>query len=927
MNLINKTLVGIFVVLGMVQTEATAQVPGGVDTTGLGRAFWLKANSTAGITTDVTGTYVLAWKDEYSVYDVNQTSTAFAPLLLTTSVADRDFNFNPCVDFSPTSNRVLREYAAIPNFSGTTFSYFFVCNSISGNGSMITYRTSNNIRLQAKPRWRLQNGSNNIGYTSDFGTGANGPNNADFPGKAARVMSSIGIAGATDVRVNAKSYTINNSSSTYNPAISNGLILGANNTSEYYPDAMSELIIFPTQLDDGNANKVESYLAMKYGCTLDSGTTKSNYLLGDSTMIWPSANHPDYHHRITAIVRDDASDLYQKQSQSVHNESIVAAFYGAVPGSFPAMNDQNTSIIGDQQYMLFGDNDSSLDFGRCTASDYIAVMERTWLVRQSLNFNSSVTLRLEKDSVPPETHNLLVSADPSFPTTTTTVYPLTDDGTYLYATALLGDSLYFTFGTDSVQTTFTSTPAYCLSYSGTATATSTGGGGMYAYNWASSPPQTGASATGLLAGSTPVIVTHGVGCSVTENVAISSATYDLYVTHTVKDETCTNANGVLTLDANNSGVSPYLYSIDGGTNFVVTNIFPNLSAGGYPIQVTDQNGCSNVLYVAIVDNIVTPPDITYTITQPKCHGEPDASIEITAVSGATPHKYELPGLSLQNNTGKFDNLYADTYTFKITDANNCHLDTAITLSEPSEVNLQADVEESCWLFSTGRVTLTSYGGTPSYTYSTDGIEYSAENLIDSLAPGPYTFYTKDDHGCEDTLTISIGTYPVFTTSYTYSDVTCRAWNSGSIEITVQGSTGPYTYSWRDFPGEIIGASKDDLYAGTYHVEVQDANMCTDTLSITIDNTCCEPFVPTAFTPNGDGLNDRLEIQVSPDVQLQKFQIYNRFGQEIFYSLDPMPAWDGTYNGQLVDVDVYMWQATLICNGAKILASGDISLLR
>ncbi len=920
-------LFGLFFLLVSSSIKTIGQTPGGVDTTGYGGAFWLKANSTTGVTLDGTGNFVLSWQDEFSTYDVTATATSNAPEFLDAPSITRDFNFNPSVDFTPSASRALRSNSYFPNFSGSSFTYFFVCNSISGNGSLITYRSPNNIRLQAKPGWRLQNGYLNIGYTSDFGTGGGGPSNADFPGKAARVMTSKGIAANTDVRLNAKSYPINNTSSTYNPAISQGLKLGANNISEYYQDALAELIMFPVELNNGDANKIESYLAMKYGCTLDSGTANSNYILGDSSIIWPSSNHPDYHHRITAIVRDDASGLYQKQSQSVHFESRVGAFFGATNGTFPLTNGLNTSVIANQQYMLFGDNDSSEALNRCIAGGYMAAMERTWIVRQSLNFNNNVTLRVLKDSVAPEVRNLIVSADPSFPITMSTLYPLTDDGTYLYAEALLGDSLFFTFTSDTVITTFTSTPSYCTSNTGTATAVSTEGGGNYSYTWATAPPQMGATATGL--GSGPVIVTvsHGNGCTVTDTAAISSATYLLTVSDIITDETCTNANGVIELDANASGTAPYTYSIDGGTNTSPNNIFNGLSAGNYPILVSDANGCTNIVYSATVLNTVTAPDISYTITEPNCFGEPGAGIQIVATSGAQPHTFSITGLGLQNTTGTFSDLYANTYPFRIVDAQNCHLDTNIALTEPSQVDLQADVENSCWLSPTGRVTLNAFGGVPSYEYSYDGIVFDTENLIDNLPVGTSTFYVQDSHGCRDSLDVNITEYPRFEITYDTKDIECTAWNSGTIEVTVKGNTSPYTYSWLEFPGEIIGNIKEDLYPGTYHIEVQDANLCTDTIKVLLLNNCCSPFVPNAFTPNGDGLNDVLEVQKSPDMKIVRFQIFNRFGQEIFYSIDQYPKWDGTYKGQKVEIDNYIWQATVICTGEKEVTTGDITVIR
>ncbi len=914
-------IVGVQLILSSLFLEA--QIPGGLDTTVVGQMLWMKANSATGVQLDLSSTYVIEWQDESSPFSVTQASTANAPYFVDDDNTVHQYNFNPYLEFESTSNRKLVNTSAAENFYGTNGSYFVVADVITGSGSLLTYRSSNGVRIQAKPSFRLQNGVSGVGYTSDFGAYLS---TSSFSTQSARVITSINIGTATEVSINSYGFPVNNTSTLYYPAIQNGMCLGANTNSEYYNDAIAELIIFPTPLNPVDANKVESYLALKYGITLDSSTS-SNYTLSDNTVAWPAANHPNFHHRITGIARDDGSDLYQKQSRSVHNGLQVTAYCGEAGPVFPMMNADNLSQVDDMQYMIFGDDDLSTDLKRCTAGDYIATMERTWIVRQSVDFDTSVTLSVPKSEVPDEVKNILVSADPFFPINASTVYPLFDDGTSLYAEVLLGDSLFFTFASDSVSTTYTVTPSYCVIPSGTATAASTDGGGNYSYIWNTAPSQNIPTAVNLSPGSITLSILHGEGCVVTEMVAISSATYDLNVTDVVEHETCGNRNASITISENGSGTPTYLYSIDGGATLSTSPVFTGLDAGGYQIYVVDGNGCTGVLYTAIVDNLVTAPEINYSFIEPLCHGDMTASVQIDAIEVFPPYTYSLPGLSLSNGDGFFENLFADTYTFHIVDANNCHLDTSITVTEPSELVISTDLEPSCWLFPTGRATLNSYGGTPDYTYSSDGIEYLSENLLDSLTAGPHTFFVQDVNGCIDSTSVDLDMYPEFSLSYEVSDIECIAWNTGHIGIIVEGETSPYTFTWREFPDEIIGDTKSDLYPGDYHITVQDVNMCTDTVFISLDNNCCRPFVPNAFTPNSDGTNDFLEVHKSPDMELLKFEIYNRFGEQIFLSLDQYPIWDGRYKGQNVDIGTYMWKATMICTQGEEIATGDFHVLR
>ena len=91
-----------------------------------------------------------------------------------------------------------------------------------------------------------------------------------------------------------------------------------------------------------------------------------------------------------------------------------------------------------------------------------------------------------------------------------------------------------------------------------------------------------------------------------------------------------------------------------------------------------------------------------------------------------------------------------------------------------------------------------------------------------------------------------------------------------------------------------------------------------------------PYIPNAFTPNGDGLNDRFTILGIPYEQITKFslRVFNRWGQMIHTSSDIREGWDGTYNGQLCQEGVYVWSIYYEDNKKKpVTNKGIITLLR
>jgi len=88
------------------------------------------------------------------------------------------------------------------------------------------------------------------------------------------------------------------------------------------------------------------------------------------------------------------------------------------------------------------------------------------------------------------------------------------------------------------------------------------------------------------------------------------------------------------------------------------------------------------------------------------------------------------------------------------------------------------------------------------------------------------------------------------------------------------------------------------------------------------------FIPSAFTPNGDGLNDRFRISVYDNYTVNKFLIYNRWGAVIFKSNNPGDGWDGTYKGYPQQIGSYIYYLEMKDPDNKIIIKqGTISLLR
>ena len=153
---------------------------------------------------------------------------------------------------------------------------------------------------------------------------------------------------------------------------------------------------------------------------------------------------------------------------------------------------------------------------------------------------------------------------------------------------------------------------------------------------------------------------------------------------------------------------------------------------------------------------------------------------------------------------------------------------------------------------------------------------------------------------------------------------------GNIDVSVTGGTPGYTYSWEDMNGNFSSTDEDlqSVGGGTYYLTVTDANGCVDTVTRDI---IIPLIIPTVFTPNGDGFNDKWRIVNIESYKKVHIEIYDRWGDMVFtyegtgYSyFDPKNQWDGTYNGKPLPVTSYVY--IVIINDDKDY-NGIVTILR
>jgi len=438
----------------------------------------------------------------------------------------------------------------------------------------------------------------------------------------------------------------------------------------------------------------------------------------------------------------------------------------------------------------------------------------------------------------------------------------------------------------------------CNGTNGAVTAQVSGGSGSYTYLW--SNDSTTATITGLAEGIYYLTITDNNGCDVIASALIQNTGGGLStsITNIVDIDCYGNSNGSATVSAG-AGTFTYLWS-----NSDTTATITGLSEGYYYVTVEDLFGCQGIDTVYIQE----PTQLTYSdsVTHVSCYGGSDGIIDLN-ISGGTPgYTYNWLPSGFTESGDTYSDLPPNTYAVTITDVNGCSKTIdKIDVHEPNAIEIHFSGNmPSCYGYLDGICNVNATGGTQPYTFLWS--EGTQGTTISNLSTGEYYVTLTDANSCIkiDTLTLPSPEQILYTENII--DASCIGNNDGAITLQVYNGNSPFTFSWDTDPAQSDSIATG-LTAGTYQVTITDTDDCEivktfDVLDGTI--TCIK--IPTVFTPNGDGTNDKWIIEgihLYPEVIVE---IYNRWGDIIFESNGYNEPWDGTYNGKELPISSYVF---------------------
>jgi gliding motility-associated-like protein len=333
-----------------------------------------------------------------------------------------------------------------------------------------------------------------------------------------------------------------------------------------------------------------------------------------------------------------------------------------------------------------------------------------------------------------------------------------------------------------------------------------------------------------------------------------------------------------------------------------------------------------------VDQLVKFTSVT--AQDPNCHGVCDGVCTVVMAGGTAPYQYQWSGST--SVTATATGLCAGTHFVTVTDALGCYGVSQFVLTDPAMLaGVASSHNTPCEEVCIGKGFANATGGTPPYQYLWNDPLAQQTSTAYNLCPGVYQVTITDSKGCTRTDQVTVEDSSIYINlSVTVDKDTLFEGQSVQLKATYLGPG--YTYQWTP-PKWLSNPSIHNPIATpfasiTYKVVVTDKWGCifTDSIDLTVLEVFCDDpyiFVPNAFTPNGDMMNDILYVYTIYADEIY-FAIFNRWGEKVFETTSKERGWDGTYKGREADPGVFDYYLEVRCyNKVQFKKKGNITLIR
>ena len=361
--------------------------------------------------------------------------------------------------------------------------------------------------------------------------------------------------------------------------------------------------------------------------------------------------------------------------------------------------------------------------------------------------------------------------------------------------------------------------------------------------------------------------------------------------------------------------------------------------GTYAVTISGEDRCTTSFEYEVADRGF---NATALATDVSCGN--DGSITVVPGGGASPYRTEWftatdnPPLASQGST--LAGVPQGNYLARISDAEGCVTEIDVTVGGPEPLRVAVtDTVVGCAPTQTGILNVGVEGGTAPYTYALEGYGAQTEAAFAGLPEGTYRLSVEDALGCRsemhsvdlaftDAVTLDLGEDRLVDLG---EEVILQAEIAGALagegEITWSATSGLIEPD-PDFFNLIATVVPKTSGVYTSELRMPDGCVYADTVRIQVQ-TNTRVFVPTAFSPNGDGVNDVFTAYSNAGaVRIENLKIFDRWGGVVFASEERDIQWDGTRGGTPLDPGAYLYAGTIrLQNGSTRPIRGAVTITR
>jgi gliding motility-associated-like protein len=432
-------------------------------------------------------------------------------------------------------------------------------------------------------------------------------------------------------------------------------------------------------------------------------------------------------------------------------------------------------------------------------------------------------------------------------------------------------------------------------------------------------------------------VTADERCPVADCIDLDLDIQPIVIVPTIEPVRCfEETNGSIRLQIA-GGLEPLSLQWNGHPEWNGRRDLLDLAAGTYMLRLTDAEGTIvNQSYTVIQPE---PLQATLSVTPLTCHNSADGSIWISDERGGNGgfnyfwDQNNIPGLSY------LDNLAGGSHSLLVVDAKGCEYRTEANVPVPERISATIDIMHPyCLGVNDGSIHINGVtGGTPPFNFFANGSEVDSD-IFDLAGEASYDLLILDNNNCEFRQSVFLANQIEFDLDIG-KDLIIEEYFTANIRAN--GSEPIDSYRWTASSGLDKNCSDCSLIqllieeselVSLYAVSVDG---CTATDSVLITMTPSKKiYIPNAFSPNNDGINDDFQIYHADEIELvQYFRVYDRNGVKLFdfedvNRVDAMKFWNQRVNDLDLPSGIYVYIIKVVFKDQTAKQfKGDMSIIR